>query len=99
MPFEPGNKHGKGRPKGSINGATRAKEYLEQEGGWDKLLALVGSEEESIQLRTLEVLLERAYGKAPQALKHSGIGGQSPMITGDFLIALADRINAQRLSA
>lgn len=98
MPFEPGNKHGKGRPKGSINGASRAKEYLEQEGGWDKLLTLVNSEQESIQLRTLEVLLERAYGKAPQALKHSGLGTQ-PMITGDFLVALADRINAQRLAA
>lgn len=94
--FEKGHEKVGGRKPGAINGATRAKQYLEQEGGWDKLVGLVNSDEESVQLRTLEVLLDRAYGKAPQALKHSGIGGERQMITGDFLTALADRINAQR---
>lgn len=64
-PFQKGKPGGPGRPKGLINGSTRAKEYLEQEGGWDKLLALVNSNSESIRLETLKTLLDRAYGKAP----------------------------------
>lgn len=94
--FEKGHEKVGGRVKGSINGSTRAREYLEDEGGWEKLIALVTSRNESVRLRTLEVLIDRAYGKAPQSMKHSGIVGQA-MITGDFLVALADRINAQRI--
>lgn len=34
--FEEGNAGGPGRPKGSICGSTRAKEWAESEGGWER---------------------------------------------------------------
>ena len=98
MPFKKGGPAGPGRPKGSIRGAERFKAFMEDEGGIDKLFALADSEKEAVQLEALKFIADRAYGKAPQALKHSGLNGSQPMITGDFLIALAARINAQRIA-
>lgn len=97
--FQKGHPGMGGRPKGSISGASRFKAFMEEEGGIDKLFSLADSEKESVQLEALKFISDHAYGKAPQALKHSGLNGGQPMITGDFLIALADRINAQRKPA
>lgn len=46
-------------------------------------------------------VLDRFLGKVPQtqAIAHSGAIGGNRMIDGDFLQALADRINAQRNKA
>jgi len=96
--FKPGDKPGPGRPKGSISGAARFKAFMEDEGGIDKLFALADSEKEAVQLEALKFIADRAYGKAPQALKHTGIGGGQTIVAGDFLIALAARINAQRIN-
>ena len=96
--FKDGHPGMGGRPKGSISGAARFKAFMEDEGGIDKLFALADSDKEAVQLEALKFIADRAYGKAPQALKHSVLGGGQQMITGDFLIALAARINAQRIA-
>lgn len=96
--FEKGHAKVGGRKPGSVNGSTRFKEFMEEEGGIDKLFALADSEKEAVQLEALKFIADRAYGKAPQALKHTGIGGGQTIVAGDFLIALAARINAQRIN-
>lgn len=99
MAFKKGGKkpEGSGKPKGYHKGAERFEELMDQPGGgWDVLASALTSEEESVRVDAARFCADHAYGKAPQALKHSGIPGQQ-MITGDFLIALAARINAQRL--
>ena len=90
IPFKKGCKAGPGRTRGTINGATRAKEYLEKEGGWKELTALVESKDESIRLRTLEVLLERAYGKAPQSVKLGNDDGGKFLVRVEYVGVPAD---------
>ena len=99
MPFKKGDKRpeGSGRQKGYHKGAAMFEELMDRQGGgWDVLASALTSEEEAVRVDAARFCADHAYGKAPQALKHSGLPGQQ-MITGDFLIALAARINAQRL--
>lgn len=101
MPFKKGEKRpeGAGKPKGYHKKAAQFEELMEKPGGgWDAIAAALSDKQISTRLEAAKFCADHAYGKAPQtqAIAHSGINGQ-PMPTGDFLIALAARINADRL--
>lgn len=67
---------GRGRPKGAHNKITAdvkavAQQYTEQA---IKVLAdiMVNGESEAARVSAVNSLLDRAYGKAPQAIEHTG---------------------------
>jgi hypothetical protein len=69
---------GPGRPKGMRNKATREIKMLAQKYGPDiikRLAKIAKSEDHKDQIRAMEVLLDRGYGKATQAHEHSGPDG------------------------
>lgn len=72
---------GPGRPKGSKNGASVAKKWAEEDGGWELIIRMVKGEEPNftratdVRARLATYLLDRAYGKATQAHEISGPDG------------------------
>lgn len=80
MAFVKGNKLGKaGKPKGIINGSSRAKQWLEQEGGWERIISVIEGRGEGtfkgfnkqfrIRAEMMQEMVNRAYGRAPLKLQ------------------------------
>lgn len=96
-----GKRVGAGRPKGAKDKLTReagatisemAREYTS-----DALMALVAiaqsGESEAARVSAANALLDRGYGKAPQAIEHTGKNG-GPIQTED--VTTADLIEEAR---
>lgn len=60
-PFEPGNKFGKGRPKGS-GFVARCRAWADQK-GWDKLEKWADGEDGKLAFEATKLLLAYGYGK------------------------------------
>lgn len=79
MPFD--GTPGPGRPKGSRNGSSIAKDWLEKDGGWELIIRMVKGEEPNFLRATAvradlaKYLVDRAFGKASQSVELSGPGG------------------------
>lgn len=71
-----GKREGAGRPAGSRNRATQEVQELAREHGPDVLSELARlakeAESESARVAACNAILDRAYGKAPQAIEHGG---------------------------
>lgn len=92
---------GPGRPKGSRNGASVAKEWAEKDGGWELIIRMVKGEEPgfmrstSVRADLAMYLIDRAFGKASQSVELSGPNGGPVDIRGLLLDLCA---NPQQLS-
>ena len=76
-----GARAGAGRKKGTPNKSTAEIRALAQEHGasaLDKLVNLMDSKDERTALAACRELLDRGYGRAPQAI--TGEGGEGPVI-------------------
>lgn len=79
--FTKGQPPGPGRGKGTLSGATRAKQWAEKEGGWDLIIRMVQGIEPNftrsaaVRADLAKYLIDRAYGKASQAVELSGPNG------------------------
>lgn len=83
-----GKRSGSGRKPSTIKGIARklpkesAELILAEIKANQKWVALADSDDERIQLDTLKYLTDRAYGKAPQAVEHSGnVDGVIQLVT------------------
>jgi hypothetical protein len=75
-----GVRPGSGRPKGVPNKATADIKALAQKHGKaaiDKLVKMMDSDDERTIIAASKELLDRGYGKAPQAI--TGEGGEGPV--------------------
>ncbi len=75
-----GKREGAGRKKGVPNKATAGIRALAHWHGPDAimdLLKLMRSDDERVRLGAIKEMLDRGYGKAPQA--HTGEDGEGPM--------------------
>jgi hypothetical protein len=82
----PRPKAGPGRPKGSLNKITLEIKEIAQRYGERAIIGLAslaeGAESESARVAAWKELLDRGYGKSPQAITHSG-DSQNPLAVKD----------------
>lgn len=77
-----GKRAGAGRKPSTLSGIAKklpresAELILSEIKAQSKWVKLAGSEDERIVLDTLKYLTDRAYGKAPQAMEHTGKDGE-----------------------
>lgn len=74
-----GKRPGAGRPKGAVNKATADIKALAQKYAPDALKTLhsimQASESDAARVAAANSLIDRGYGKAPQAIQHQGHEG------------------------
>ena len=80
-----GKREGAGRPKGAVNKATADVKAAAQRYTSDAIETLAQimrtSESDAARVAAADKLLDRGYGKAPQAMEQSGPDGGPMVIT------------------
>ncbi len=89
--FQPGQSgNPSGRPK--MDPALRQKLKEAVGPALERAISLIGSQDENIALKAVNLVLDRALGKPAQALEHSGPDGEAIQIEGPSDNDLARRI-------
>lgn len=105
-PFEPGNKFGRGRPRGS--GYVELCQAWAEQDGWQQLIDIANGKpqflkgnrakvqtDHKLRLEAIKILLGYGYGRPREAVEVSGSGPQTIAdLLGAALRARTDRVSA-----